>query len=53
MAALAEVVEGLARDVGLFDGERLDDDAGPAENMSRWRSASGSVWRSITMENSR
>lgn len=31
VAALAEVVEGLARQMRLLDGERLDEDDGPAE----------------------
>jgi len=53
MTPFSEIVEGLARNVRLLDGERLDDDARPAENMSHWRATSGPVWRSITIESSR
>jgi hypothetical protein len=31
MTPFSEIVEGLARDVRLLDGERLDDDTCPAE----------------------
>jgi hypothetical protein len=31
VTAFSEIVERLARDVRLLDGERLDDDACPAE----------------------
>ena len=31
VTSLAEVVEGLARQVGLLDSKRLDDDSRPAE----------------------
>jgi hypothetical protein len=39
MASLADVVEGLARDVRLLDAERFDDDAGSAEKRVACRSA--------------
>jgi hypothetical protein len=33
----SEIVKGLPCDVRLLDGERLDDDAGPAENSKNFR----------------